>query len=96
MAKSKSRKNVIQESPSTYVSKPPTARESKEETKPVIASDDSVEVHAEESIDEFMVRNGVFEKLLSQIDNSPQATDWEAELDELRDHSAHKHEEGDS
>jgi hypothetical protein len=37
-----------------------------------------------ESVDEFMARNGVFDKLLAQIDEGPHRTDWEAQLDELR------------
>jgi hypothetical protein len=45
-------------------------------------------VRAGESVDEFMARTGVFDKLLSQIDNSTPSPDWEAELDELRDRSA--------
>jgi hypothetical protein len=44
-------------------------------------------VTRKESVDEFMARNGIFDKLLSQIDKGPHRTDWETQLDELRNRS---------
>ena len=38
---------------------------------------------SEEEFDEFLVEHGVFDKLLSQLDQTLRSTDWEAELDEL-------------
>jgi hypothetical protein len=47
-----------------------------------------------ETVDEFMVRNGVFDKLLSQLEDGSYTTDWKAELDELRHRPPQKHEAG--
>lgn len=42
-----------------------------------------VESFSEDELDEFMIRDGVFDKMLSQLEQTPPNTNWEAELDEL-------------
>ena len=45
--------------------------------------DNLPEYLSEEELDEFLLQNGVFDKLLSQLERTPRSTDWEAELNEL-------------
>lgn len=85
----KQKKCLRHNSPNVFVSKRATLRPRKRNTAFVfVYSDGAIVMRAGETIDEFMVRHGVFDKLLAQLDNVPHSTDWEAELDELRNRTA--------
>jgi hypothetical protein len=77
MAKTKTKKNIKQDTRRNFVARKAT------QPARVKVFVNVEEVLREESVDEFMVRKGVFDKLLSQIENTPRNTDWESELDEL-------------
>ena len=87
MAKVKIKKDAKQEARFAFTNKQPN-RLATNSVYVVIEDGEAVIIRAGESVDEFMARTGVFDKLLSQIKNSTPSDDWEAELDELRNSSA--------
>jgi hypothetical protein len=61
------------------------SRQSETETpiEKLLSDEGLPEDMTEEELEAFLLQNGVFDKLLSQLEQVPASKNWEAELDEL-------------
>ena len=96
MAKPTYDRRAVRHSSNIFVPKHPASQACKKVRATIyVFNDRVVVVRAGETVDEFMARHGVFDKLLSQINDSPHNSDWEAELEELRNQTPPEHEKRD-
>lgn len=80
MAKPTYDRRTVRHFPNIFVPKHPISQADKKVRATIyVFKDRVIVVRAGETVDEFMARHGVFDKLLSQIDDPSHNTDWEKE-----------------